>query len=125
MRSNDAEPPGGEVHRDDLFVVTPRRVDSRAVLEIAGELDLHGTTSLIAAAHAVLEEPPRPEGLDIDATGIEFIDSSGLATLLQVRERASSAGISFHVTGESTAFRRVVDLAGLNSFLSTSAQPGD
>jgi anti-sigma B factor antagonist len=124
MRSNDAEQPGDELHRNDLFVVTPRRAAGRAVLEIAGELDLHGTTSMTTAAHALLDEVPPPGALAIDATGIEFIDSSGLAALLQIRERAGSAGIAFHVTGGSAEFRRIVGLTGLDRFLSVSAPPG-
>jgi len=35
---------------------------------------------LIAALQAVLDGPPRPERLDIDATGIDFIDPPGFAT---------------------------------------------
>jgi anti-sigma B factor antagonist len=125
MRPDDAEQPGDELYRNDLFVVTPRRAEGRAVLEIAGELDLHGTTLLTAAANTLLEERPRPDALDVDATGIEFIDSSGLAALLQVRDRAGSAGIAFHVTGGSTEFRRIVGLTGLDQLLSVAAPPGD
>jgi anti-anti-sigma factor len=80
---------------------------------------------LTAAAHALLEEQPRPDALDIDATGIEFIDSSGLAALLQIRERADSVGIAFHVTGGSKEFRRIVGLTGLDRYLSISTPPGD
>jgi anti-anti-sigma factor len=125
MRSNDAEQPGDALNPHDLFVVTPRRVEGRAVLEIAGELDLHGSTLLTATAQNLLDERPRPDALHVDASGIEFIDSSGLATLLQVRDRARSAGIAFHVTGGSTEFRRIVGLTGLDHLLSVSAPPGD
>jgi anti-anti-sigma factor len=104
----------------DPLVVTPRRHGDRAVLEIAGELDLDSRTWLSTTAHSILEKPPRPAHLELDAVGIEFIDSGGLNTLLEIRERASRAGVTFQVTKASSQFRRVVDLAGLDNILSIS-----
>jgi anti-sigma B factor antagonist len=118
MNGDDPERRDGEASSSDLLVVSPHRVGDRAVLEIAGELDLDTRTLLVTTAQSILENPPRPAGLDIDATRIEFMDSSGLATLLHIREQASLADVPFRVTQTSSQFRRVVDLAGLNKYLS-------
>lgn len=103
-----------------LFTVRARRSGDLAVLAIVGELDLDSQELLATTAQAVLEEPPPPARLEIDATGIEFVDSSGLATLLRIREQAGDADIPFGVSKSSLRFERVVSLAGLDRYLSAA-----
>jgi anti-sigma B factor antagonist len=121
--NHDAPPSAQRIGADipDLLVVTPHRRGRRAVIEIAGELDLDGQGLLLSAAESALDQPPPPIRLDIDADGVEFMDSSGLAALLRIREKAELAEVTFHVTRASSEFRRVVDLAGLNKYLSLTA----
>jgi anti-anti-sigma factor len=120
VRFDDEPRSCDQVGESLLFTVRARRSGDLAVLAIVGELDLDSQELLATTAQAVLEEPPPPARLEIDATGIEFVDSSGLATLLRIRERAGDADIPFGVSKSSLRFERVVSLAGLARYLSAA-----
>ncbi|QDQ15032.1 STAS domain-containing protein [Streptomyces spectabilis] len=63
---------------------------ARAVLRLSGELDLEGAPSLAEAAGPLLRDGSRT--LVLDCHGVTFCDSSGLNTLLNLRERAAASG---------------------------------
>ena len=55
--------------------------------------------------------------LTIDASGLTFIDSSGLSELLAVREERVSDGGVVEVTNATGPVRRVIEIAGLAAAL--------
>ena len=56
----------------------------------------------------------------VDATGLNFIDSSGLRALLSAREQLEGAGVSLQVTDLSPAVERVLDMTGTRELLTGS-----
>jgi anti-sigma B factor antagonist len=60
--------------------VTTRWDERTAVIQLAGELDLHSAGELGTAIDEVLAESPA--AIDIDAQGLSFADSAGLRALL-------------------------------------------
>lgn len=50
--------------------------------------------------------------LHIDASGVDFIDSCGIAALVEIARRAKALAVTFDLTGRSEPFH-VLDLAGL------------
>jgi anti-anti-sigma factor len=117
----ETEQPDALVDGDDDFGVSVRRVDERAVVEMTGELDLYGADLAISAARAALEAQPLPTGLEIGVGGLGFVDSSGLAALLSIRELAMGADVPFAITNASASVRRVVEVSGLNDIFFPSA----
>jgi anti-sigma B factor antagonist len=73
----------------ELVVSRERRADV-LILSLCGELDL--ATSALLERELGAAEAARPTRLVVDLSGLEFIDSSGLNTLVQARERASRNG---------------------------------
>lgn len=57
--------------------------------------------------------------LVVDASGVDFCDSSGLGALLRARARASSAAGGLTVSDASPLLRRLLDVAGLRKLLSS------
>jgi anti-anti-sigma factor len=54
----------------------------------------------------------------IDASGLAFVDSGGLAELLSVRHAvATEAGLAFRILDPSPALRRVVEMTGFQRLL--------
>lgn len=51
--------------------------------------------------------------LEIEASGLTFLDSSGLSELIAVREERVSDGGSVRMTGVTGPVRRVIEIAGL------------
>jgi ABC-type transporter Mla MlaB component len=102
-----------------------------AVLAIAGELDL-GTAEQLwpslerlltpasrgAAVRDALDTPgapgppTAPDGVVLDATGLEFLDSSGLRVLLRGAKLAEDEGTAFRVVAPDPVVQRVLELSG-------------
>lgn len=107
MTSTDAAP--GE---HELFDV--RSLDSGdwwCLITLTGELDLAGVPRFRAVVDDAVAR--NRHHLAIDATGLSFIDSSGLVALLTARDEVTSDGGSLRLTGASTAVTRVLRMAGL------------
>jgi anti-sigma B factor antagonist len=54
----------------------------------------------------------RPPSITVEARGLTFINSSGLAALMRAREAADEAGVAFHVREPSPPLRRIVEITG-------------
>jgi len=86
-----------------------------ARVSLQGELDLHGADPVTAEldrlaasdVHAVL----------IDASGLSFLDSSGLRALLAGREKLKSAGVQLRIVEACDAVTRLLDMTGTRSLL--------
>ncbi|HKG35930.1 MAG TPA: STAS domain-containing protein [Solirubrobacterales bacterium] len=90
-----------------------RRVDD-GVGEIAlqGELDLATAGDLEAAFSQVVAERPRAVLLDLSA--LEFMDSTGIKTLLQLERRCGKSDVRFALTEGSGAVSRLFALTQLD-----------
>lgn len=81
------------------------RLDGRRRLNLRGELDLNTTPAVRAALSKVQTEG---EAIVVDTTGVTFIDSTGLATLVATRQRMGDGFIL--IPGQAT--RRLLELSG-------------
>jgi anti-sigma B factor antagonist len=82
-----------------------------AVVRVVGEIDISTVGAVRAAMVTALEGSPGR--LVFDLAGVDFMDSSGLAVLLQARKAAES----IHVRNPSTVVRRLIELTGLSDVL--------
>jgi len=80
------------------MAITLERRPGVALVHLAGHLGLDGRPGLKAACEACLADPEIRE-LCLDLAGIESADSTALALLLVVRERAHGLGRRVSVTG--------------------------
>jgi anti-sigma B factor antagonist len=76
-----------------------------------GEIDMASANTFETVAGQVLLA--HPERIELDLAGVEFIDSSGLRSIVQLRGRAQLDSIEVCVTGLSPAAERVLELTGL------------
>jgi len=102
-------------------VTTTLSADRRfAVLALAGDLDL-GAAELFwpdlerllntRAGDAVYVGDPL-DAVVLDATSLEFLDSSGLRVLLRGARLAEGEGTAFRLVAPHPTVRRVLELAG-------------
>ena len=99
----------------DVLVISCRREGSRGVVELGGELDLHGSERLTAEVQRMLREPI--EQIELDARELTFADSAGLRAVLMARADAQTIGTTFIVTAVSPPVERVIEMAGLTDVL--------
>lgn len=85
------------------------------VLRLSGEIDLHTSPGLRKAMQGKLKA--KTPALILDFGGVEYIDSSGLATLVEYRRDCAAFGGKFALAGLSTGVRTIFDLVRLNELL--------
>ena len=66
-----------------------RECDNQVVVVLRGQLDVAVAVRVVAELSVIAAREPN---IIVDLTGLEFIDSSGLAALVRVRKHARHAG---------------------------------
>ena len=88
-----------------------RRDGDWAVLRIWGEVDLSWSQDV---RRQVLEAYARAKALAVQLDGVSYIDSSGIAALVEGFQHARSKGGRFALLAPSEAVRAVLELARLD-----------
>jgi anti-sigma B factor antagonist len=101
----------GEGASSALRIESSRDAAGDPLLKLSGELDLLAADSLRRAIDNALDAVP--ERLVFDVSELRFIDSAGLAVLIE----ASSRDGSVELRSPSAAVRRAVELTGLSDVL--------
>lgn len=107
----------------DVLAVSSRREGRRIVVELVGELDLHGCDQLTTEVANVLRDPA--EEIEVDAGRLRFTDSAGLRAVLMARAEAGRSGVAFRLSQVSPSVGRVIDMAGLSDLLLKAGSPPD
>jgi anti-sigma B factor antagonist len=103
----------------EVLSISSRRDGARVVVELEGELDLHGSDRLAVEVQQALSQPV--ELLELDATRLTFADSAGLRAVLLARTEAEGSGAAFRITAVSPPVGRVIEIAGLGDLLLPAA----
>jgi anti-sigma B factor antagonist len=87
-------------------------IDGRAVLHVSGEVDIQFADELRAAGISAATD----SGLAMNLSEVSFIDSSGLAALIEINNAIDLGGQKQRLTlvAPSRSVRRVLELTGLN-----------
>jgi anti-anti-sigma factor len=83
---------------------------SVGVLGVAGEIDIASADEF---RERLLECLERYEALEVDLSGVTFIDSSGLAGLVRLRTEAEILGKDVALINVSASTARILELTGL------------
>lgn len=95
------------------FGLAVRRDRARTLVTVRGELDL-GTAPQLRVC---LTNLPKTQSVDVDLSGVSFIDSTALGVLLAALKRCWSAGSDLRVVATSAFVAKVLDMAGLTGVL--------
>ena len=94
-----------------------------ATLKLSGEIDLHASPALRAELQKCVRS--KTPALLLDFSAVEYIDSSGLATLIEyVRESAGFNG-RLALCGLQKKVRTIFDLVRLNELFVISGTAGE
>jgi anti-sigma B factor antagonist len=84
-----------------------------SLIRVVGEVDLYSSPEL---RKAILKAVPSAKGvLAIDLEGVTYIDSSGVATLVEGLRSAREHDTGFTLVSPSAAVMQVLELARLDS----------
>jgi anti-sigma B factor antagonist len=93
-----------------------RLVDARGVeLRLTGELDLETTPELDQQLDEL--NGGHPGRLLVDLSGVEFMDSTGLAAILRAQRSAVSSGHTLSLRRATGQVQRLFDLTGMTERL--------
>lgn len=100
-----------------LFAVTiTRTAPENVTLHLDGELDL-STQSLLSDEIRLILSAPETLHVTIDATRLEFMDSTGLAVLLALSEELGRREGTVTLTSPRPVVRRVITISGVDDRL--------
>jgi anti-sigma B factor antagonist len=80
----------------DVLTISTESNDTAHIVTVTGELDLNSRTELEAVLNG-LDKPPMIVVLEV--SGLNFIDSTGLKTLLNEHRRARAERYEFAIAG--------------------------
>ena len=95
--------------------------ESKTRIKVAGEVDLYTSPDLRTTIMKAF--PEAASGVEIDLSGVEYMDSSGVATLVEGFKIAREKSTSFVLVSPSQSVMRVLELARLDSVFEIETQP--
>ena len=88
-----------------------RSQDGFQIIALQGEVDMHSATGLRERLLSALQDPA---GLIVDMSEVSFIDSSGIAILVEAYKRAKQHSQAFALAGVRAAPMQVLQLTRLD-----------
>jgi anti-anti-sigma factor len=105
----------GRVSDDETFhVEMDSHADETLTVSLAGDLDMADSEWVEATLTAAAEHHSK---LTIDLGGLDFVDSTGLRTLIALKQTATIREIDVRFDNPSAAVARVIQAAGIHSVL--------
>jgi anti-sigma B factor antagonist len=82
------------------------------VLPLKGEIDLHVSPVVTASLNAMIEK--KPDRMVIDLSEVTYIDSAGLAALIQAMQKVEAYGGKFLLAGLQETVRSIFEISRLD-----------
>jgi anti-anti-sigma factor len=90
---------------------------AEVTIVVEGDLDVMTAGDLLACVSDALERLTRDRSITIDAHGLSYTDSSGLAALLRARAAADEVAVAFRISEPSPQLRHVTQGSGVENLL--------
>jgi anti-sigma B factor antagonist len=98
---------------------TPLAITTTATgFAVTGEIDAH-TASAIGQA---LDGSNGDGVVELDLSGVEFVDSSGLRALIEAHQRFEASGSSLRLVHPSPAVVRLFEISGVDDYFNVSGE---
>ena len=98
--------------------------DRALTILLKGEIDHHSAVSTRSMIDAKIYEL-RPINLELDLSGIDFMDSSGLGLIMGRYALMKKIGGDFWVLNPTERILRIFELAGLGKIIEIKNEKGD
>ena len=90
----------------------PPRQSSSHVVPLKGEIDLHVSPTVTSTLNDVIDK--KPERMVVDLSEVSYIDSAGLAALIQAMQKVESYGGKFMLAGLQETVRSIFEISRLD-----------
>jgi anti-sigma B factor antagonist len=82
------------------------------VLPLKGEIDLHVSPTVTASLNKMIEK--KPQRLVVDLSDVSYIDSAGLAALIEAMQKVEGYGGKFMLAGLQETVRSIFEISRLD-----------
>ncbi len=96
-----------------MLTIDSQNSPSHRTISARGELDLETAPELLNAIRAAIRDAP---GVHVDLSGVEYVDSSGIAVLIQGYKLARNQSITYRLRDPSPQVMAVIELSQLEDF---------
>lgn len=83
------------------------------VVRLTGRVDVDSSPDLRGRLRTILSEEALPQTITVDLVGVPYIETSGVATLIEALRIARHHQISFRLQGLSGATLRLFEVTGV------------
>jgi len=92
--------------------ITPRRMEKATIFDVTGDIDLAHSPEIRKTLLAEMREKKTPRVI-VNLTNVRYIDSSGVASLVEGLKISRDLGLRFILFGLSPGAREVLQLSRL------------
>jgi stage II sporulation protein AA (anti-sigma F factor antagonist) len=103
------------------YTCTARSTDEEVLVHVTGDVDFAVSDLLWKDVEPWLVPT---KSVVVDCSGITFLDSMGLRTLLRIEAVTRENGVGLTLADPSRPVRRVLELAGVESIFTVSGSSG-
>ena len=100
------------LQRRNTVQISARREDKTTIFDVIGDIDLANSPEIRKALLREIRETRTPKGV-MNLTKVRYIDSSGVASLVEGLKASRDTGSRFILFGLSPAAREVLQLSRL------------
>jgi anti-sigma B factor antagonist len=98
-------------HDCEILTIATARQRDEYVVELGGELDLSGVARVSAAFASALDSGA--QAIVLDLRELEFLDSTGVHTILKAERAASERGRDFMIVRGPRQVQRILEISGI------------
>jgi len=96
------------------------RVGEDAMVRLSGRVDVDSSPDLRCHLRTLLSEEALPQAIIVDLGGVSYIETSGIATLIETLRIARHRQINFRLQGLSGAALRLFEVTGVLALFEAS-----
>lgn len=100
---------------EPAFQVSQEQRHGTVIVRASGELDAFSTDQLVKHLDAAAEATTPPAAVLVDLTGITYLSSAGIATLVLHTQRYAEHGRRLRVVADQPAVLRTIALTGADN----------
>lgn len=92
--------------------ISPRRIEKATIFDVSGDIDLANSPEMRKTLLTEMRDKKTPRVI-VNLTNVRYIDSSGVASLVEGLKTSRDLGLRFILYGLSPAAREVLQLSRL------------
>ena len=101
--------------------ITVDHSGSDVLVRLDGRIDVESSPDLRDRLSAILSESPLPGAITVDLAGVPYIETSGIATLVEALRIARHRQMTFCLQGLSGSVLRLFEVTGVLALFEASA----